>query len=126
MADKKYFTLNQTKKTITVDTTITPAAGDEEAVALYVKMGYALVIKSQKRAKQMRDKADKRSKEDFEELLKDNPEGLKTFKDICDGKQTNDKGCSGLWAAKRWYRINIEKKPTKAEEEEAKAKGKKK
>lgn len=126
MADKKYFKLNQEKKTITVDTTVNPAKGDKEAVALYVEMGYSMVIKSQARAKQMSEKADKRGIEDYKELLKDNPEALKTFIDICEGTKTNDKGCSGLWAAKRWYRINIEKKLTKAEEEEAKAKGKKK
>ena len=59
MADKKYFKLNQEKKTITVDTTVNPAKGDKEAVALYVEMGYSMVIKSQARAKQMSEKADK-------------------------------------------------------------------
>lgn len=108
-AEKKYFTLDHDKKFITVDTTIKPAKGDEEAVALYVKMGYKMRIKSQKRAEEMRKKADGLDADAIKLALKDDEEALKKFDDIIHGKKTNDDGKTGFFAAKKWYKEYINK-----------------
>ena len=111
MADKKqtmkYYRIDQDKHTITVDTAITPTAADEAAVALYVKMGYAMKIKSQERAHQMKAQADTLSADEIRELLKDDSKALKKFDDIIHGKKTgitNAEGKYGFFAAKKWFK----------------------
>jgi len=57
MAEKKYFKVNVEKKTITIDTTVTPIAAEERAVDSYVKAGYIIKFKSEKRAAAARKRA---------------------------------------------------------------------
>ena len=111
MADKvkKYFTLDHDKHFITVDTTVKPQKGDEEAVALYVKMGYKMRIKSQARAEKMKKQADGLDAKAIREALKGDKEALKKFDDIIHGGGkngtgiTNAEGKTGFFAAKKWY-----------------------
>ena len=111
MADKKqvkkYYTIDHEKKYITVDTTVKPSNGDEEAVALFVKMGYKMRIKSQDRAIKMRAQADTMNAAEIRELLKDDSKALKKFDDIIHGKKTgitNAEGKYGFFAAKKWFK----------------------
>ena len=99
---KKYYTLDHEKKFITVDTTVKPAKGDEEAVRLYVSMGYKMRIKSQARAAKMRAQADDLNKEAVLEALKGDKEGLKKFDAIMNGKDKEYK--KGFFAAKKWFK----------------------
>jgi len=99
---KKYYTLDHDKHFITVDTTVKPAKGDEEAVKLYVSMGYKMRIKSQARAKRMADKADNLKAEDIRTALKGDKEGLAKFERILKGKEEGYK--KGFFAAKKWYK----------------------
>ena len=106
--EKKYFTINNKdgKHIITVDTTVKPQKGDEEAVALYVKMGYKMRIKSQARAEKMKKQADGLDAKAIKEALKGDKEALKKFDDIIHGKKTgvtNAEGKVGFFAAKKWY-----------------------
>ena len=45
-----YYKLNKEKKTITIDTKATPNAAEEMALEMYVKAGYEIRFKSEKRA----------------------------------------------------------------------------
>ena len=103
MPDKKYFTIDQKKHVVTVDTTVKPAKGDEEAVALYVKMGYDMRMKSQKRAAKMAAKAAESNikKADIEAAIKGDKEAVKVFNAIMKGEDANHK--KGFFAAKAWY-----------------------
>ena len=103
---KKYYTLDHEKQFVTVDTTVTPNKGDAEAVKLYVSMGYKMRIKSQARAKKMKDNADGLNAESIKESLKNDKNALKKFEDIIHGKKTgvtNADGKTGFFAAKKWY-----------------------
>lgn len=104
MADKKYYTINNKngKHIITVDTTVKPAKGDEEAVKLYVSMGYDLRMKSQARAAKMKEKADGLDADAIKEALKGDKEGLKKFEAIMKGEDKEHK--RGFFAAKKWYK----------------------
>lgn len=99
---KKYFTLDHDKQFVTVDTTVKPAKGDEEAVKLYVSMGYKMRIKSQARAIRMAEKADNLNAAAIREALKGDKEGLAKFERIMKGKETGYK--KGFFAAKKWYK----------------------
>ena len=59
MADKKFFTLNTTRKTITLDTKVKPTELDKEAVQMYVNAGYIIRYKSESRAAAARERAKK-------------------------------------------------------------------
>ncbi len=103
---KKYYTLDHGKQFITVDTTVKPTKGDEEAVRLYVSMGYKMRIKSQARAEKMKANADGLDAAKIKEALKGNKVALKKFEDIIHGKKTgitNADGKTGFFAAKKWY-----------------------
>lgn len=99
---KKYYVIDQNKHTITVDTTIKPAKGDEEAVKLYVNMGYDLRIKSQARATAMKAKADGLDAAAIREALKGDKAGLAKFEAIMNGTDTEYK--KGFFAAKKWFK----------------------
>ena len=99
---KKYYTLDHEKQFVTVDTTVKPAKGDEEAVKLYVNMGYKMRIKSQARAEKMRAKADGLNAETIREALKSDKVGLEKFNTIMKGK--DDEYKKGFFAAKKWYK----------------------
>lgn len=99
---KKYYTLDHDKQFVTVDTTVKPAKGDEEAVKLYVSMGYKMRIKSQARAEKMKAKADGLNAATIKEALKGDKEGLKKFETIMEGKDSEYK--KGFFAAKKWYK----------------------
>ena len=103
MPDKKYYAIDQKKHVITVDTTVKPAKGDEEAVALYVKMGYNMRMKSQVRAAKMAEKAAETNikKADIEAAIKGDKEAVKIFNAIMKGEDKNHK--RGFFAAKAWY-----------------------
>ena len=108
---KKYYTINNKngKHIITVDTTVKPAKGDEEAVKLYVSMGYDLRMKSQARAEKMKENADGLNAEEIRKALKSDKDALKKFDDIIHGGGkngtgvTNKEGKTGFFAAKKWY-----------------------
>ncbi len=101
-AAKKYYIIDQKKHTITVDTTVKPAKGDEEAVALYVKMGYDMRMKSQARAEAMKAKADGLNAAAIREALKGDKEKLAKFNAIMKGEDPDYK--KGFFAAKKWYK----------------------
>ena len=103
--EKKYFTIDQDKHVITVDTTVKPQKSDEDAVALYVKMGYAMRIKSQVRAKAMKEKADNLTAEQIRTALADDKANLDKFEAILTGKDPDNK--KGFFAAKKWYKANF-------------------
>lgn len=110
--EKKYYTIDQEKHIVTVDTTVKPGKGDEEAVFLYVKMGYSMRIKSQDRAEIMKKKADGLDAKKIKDALKDDKEALKKFEDIIHGKKTgvtNEDGKTGFFAAKKWYKKEYKK-----------------
>ena len=103
---KKYYTLDHDKHFVTVDTTVKPAKGDDEAVKLYVSMGYKMRIKSQARAEKMKAKADGLNAAAIKEALKADKAALKKFDDIIHGAKTgvtNEDGKTGFFAAKKWY-----------------------
>ena len=102
-AEKKYYTIDQKKHVVTVDTTVKPAKGDEEAVALYVKMGYNMRMKSQARAEQMAAKAAEHplDKATIMETIKGDKEAVKVFNAIMKGEDANHK--KGFFASKAWY-----------------------
>lgn len=99
---KKYYTLDHEKQFVTVDTTVKPAKGDEEAVKLYVSMGYKMRIKSQARAKRMAQQADNLNAAAIKEALKGDKEGLAKFARIMKGEEAGYK--KGFFAAKKWYK----------------------
>lgn len=101
---KKYYTINNKKgkHIITVDTTVKPAKGDEEAVKLYVSMGYDLRMKSQARAEKMKENADGLDTDAIKEALKGDKEGLKKFEAIMKGEDKEYK--RGFFAAKKWFK----------------------
>lgn len=99
---KKYYTLDQDKQFITVDTTVKPSKADEEAVKLYVNMGYKMRIKSQARAIRMAEKADNLKADDIRAALKGDKEALAKFERIMKGKEPGYK--KGFFAAKKWYK----------------------
>ena len=99
---KKYYTLDHDKQFVTVDTTVKPAKGDEEAVKLYVSMGYKMRIKSQARAAKMKAKADGLNAAAIREALKDDKKGLAKFEAIMKGEDKEFK--KGFFAAKKWYK----------------------
>ena len=55
--EKKYYKLNTERKTITIVDTVKPTKADETDIALYIKCGYVLRHKSQKRAELARERA---------------------------------------------------------------------
>ena len=112
----KYYTIDQEKRTITVDLSIKPKGNDEKAVELYAKTGYELRIKSQERANIMKAKADNLNADKIREELKDDEEALKKFENILHGKKTgitNADGKTGFFAAKKWYVKEYDKKNKK-------------
>lgn len=111
----KYFTLDQEKHVITVDTSIAPTKSDTEAVKLYVSMGYAMRIKSQTRAALMKAKADSLNDKAIREALKDNKEELAKYDAILHGTETNDDGKTGFFAAKKHAKKIIEAMKKKEE-----------
>lgn len=102
-AEKKYYAIDQKKHVVTVDTTVKPGKGDEEAVALYVKMGYAMRMKSQARAAKMKAKAAETNldKAAIMEAIKGDKEAVKVFNAIMKGEDKAHK--RGFFAAKAWY-----------------------
>lgn len=106
---KKYYTIDQKKHTITIDTTVPPQKGDEEAVALYIKFGYDMRIKSQDRAEKMRNRANSLDAATIREALKNDEKALKKFDEIVHGKRKESKDV-GFFVAKKWYKDYLNKK----------------
>lgn len=55
----KYYKLNSDKKTITIDTKVSPTAQDKEEVQMYVVAGYIIRHKSEKRAAAAKERIEK-------------------------------------------------------------------
>lgn len=53
----KYYKINADKKTITLDTKVSPSAAEKEAAQMYVNAGYIIRYKSEKRAAAARKRA---------------------------------------------------------------------
>lgn len=104
---KKYYTVNQEKHTVTIDTTVKPTKADEEQVKLLVSMGgYEMRFKSAARAAAMKSKADGLNADAIRAELKNDKAALKKFDDIIHGAKTgvtNADGKVGFFAAKKWY-----------------------
>ena len=105
----KYYTVNKGKHIITIDKSITPTKDEDEEVERYIHYGYDMRFKSQEKAKKMREKMEKRMKENpdnlnaaaIREALKDDEEGLKKFEAIIKGDDKEYK--KGFFSAKKWY-----------------------
>lgn len=52
----KYYKINEKKKIITVDTTVTPTVADKDLLSIFVAGGYKLRVKSEKRAAAARER----------------------------------------------------------------------
>lgn len=97
--EKKYYTLNQKKKTITIDYTVKPTKEDETEVNAYILAGYIIKRKSAKRAAAAAKRANDGLKgADIEAALKGNEEALAEYASI--------KSERGFFAAKKWYKDN--------------------
>lgn len=59
MANKKYYTVNATKKVITIDTQVKPTEQDKDTIQMYLGAGYVIRYKSEARAKIARERATK-------------------------------------------------------------------
>lgn len=57
MANKKYYTVNATRKVITIDTQVKPTEQDKETIQMYLSAGYIIRYKSEARAKMARERA---------------------------------------------------------------------
>lgn len=104
--NKKFYTQNPEKKTITVDYSVKPTQYEQMAVNTLLAAGYKLITKSQVRSAHAKDRAaeDKGlNKNSIREALKDKPELLKTFDEILEGKGEG----KGFFAAKSWYKEKV-------------------
>ena len=113
---KKYFTIDQKKQVITIDTTVKPQAGDKETIKLFVEMGYKMRIKSQRRAAIARERATGLTADEIRNELSSKT-AKKKFDDIIAGRAQNAEGKTGFFAAKKWY-LTEYKQQKKAENKE--------
>ena len=88
------------KKVLTIDDSVKPTARDQFLLDNYLKAGYTIRFKSEKRAEKAKERADKqKSIAEIEEILKPFPDLAEKFADIKKGK---GKG-KGAFAAKSWF-----------------------
>ena len=108
----KYYTVNNEKHIITIDKSITPTKDEYEEVERYIHYGYDMRFKSQEKAKMMREKMEKRMKENPDNLnaaairdaLKNDKEALDKFNAILKEHK------KGFFSAKKWYNEYISNK----------------
>lgn len=99
-AKKAAYKVNTEKRTITIDDTVTATAAEEKDIDRYLKAGYVIKHKSQKRAEQAAERTDSLTDATILEVLKDNEEALNKYIDIKTGK---GKG-QGFFSAKSWFK----------------------
>lgn len=101
------YKVDAAKKTITIDDSVKATAAEEKDMAMYVAAGYIIKHKSQKRAKQAKERAAKETLTDAAilEALKDDAKGLAKYKEIKEGKGEG----TGFFAARKWYKDTYKK-----------------
>lgn len=109
-----YLTVNDEKKTVILDRTLTPDATDEMLLNMYVNKGYKVRVKSQARAKAMADKADHLTEEKVLKLIEGKPELIE--------KYNTTKALKGFIAAKEEVKEALGLKEKKDDKKPAKAK----
>ena len=118
----KYFIQDDENKVVILDGTVIPTAAEDRYVNALIAGGYKPRMKSEKKAKQMKARADKQpSDEDILEALKNDPANLQKYKDIKRDKDEKGKpitenynGKKGFFAARSWYVKEIADKAKKA------------
>ena len=103
------YKVDAAKKTITIDDNVKATAAEEKDIDRYVAAGYIIKHKSQKRAKQAKDRAakDKMKDADIQKALTDMGEAGKAILDEYLAKK-KDKD-QGFFAAKKYYKEEMEK-----------------
>lgn len=95
-----YVKVNTEKKTLTIDDSKKPNSRDELLIEQYLKAGYTIRFKSEKRSAEAKKRmAQKASKEEIIEILKPYEDLTEKFNEICKGKGEGH----GVFAAKAWY-----------------------
>lgn len=111
--EKKYYTINQEKKQITVDSSVKVTQQDKDEIQMYIMAGYIIRHKSEKRSKSVAKRSTNISDEEIKEALKEDKENLEIYLKIKGGK---GKG-TGFFAAKSFY-INLIKEKENQEKKE--------
>lgn len=98
--EKKAYTVNSTKKVITIDDTVKQTKRDEDDIKLYISVGYTIRHKSKERVRIATERATKENLTDAKilEALKGDEDKLKEYKKI--------KAEGGFFKAKSWYNKN--------------------
>lgn len=99
---KKYLTIDYEKKVFTIDDSVKATAADKEDKQALLQAGYKMRHKSQKRAKAMKERAEKAAltKDSIMQALKDKPEQLEKFQNIL---KTSSRDGGGWFAARAYY-----------------------
>lgn len=109
MANAKFLTVIDAKKTVVIDKTQTPEAADEMLLKTYMSAGYTIRYKSQARAAAMAKKADGLNEEKIMKLIEGKPELI--------DKYNAAKATKGFIAAKELVKDELglkgDKKPAK-------------
>lgn len=112
-----YVNVDTAKKVLTIDDSITPNARDQFLIDNYLKVGYTIRFKSEKRAEKARERA--KTKASVEEIKKA-VEPYEDLKKICEFKSTGKGKGHGAFAVKSWYeneaKAEIEKRQKEAKE----------
>lgn len=99
-------TVNETKKTITIDTRIPVSRDDKELMVVYVQGGYVVKQKSIKKSNQAKERAEKQlADDDILKALANDEANLKKYVDL--------KSEKGFFSARAWYRKEILKETPK-------------
>ncbi len=112
-----YVNVNTAKKVLTIDDSITPNARDQFLIDNYLKVGYTIRFKSEKRAVKAKERA--KTKASVEEIKKA-VEPYEDLKTKCESISTGKGKGHGAFAVKSWYekeaKAEIEKRQKEAKE----------
>ena len=110
-----YVNVDTAKKVLTIDDSITPNARDQFLIDNYLKVGYTIRFKSEKRAEKARERAQKNAT--IEEIKK----AVEPYEDLKKELEEKQKGKGkghGAFAVKSWYnkeaKAEIEKRQKEA------------
>ena len=118
----KYFIQDDDKRVVILDASVEPTPDEDRYVNKLIAGGYTPRMKSQKKAKQMKERADQQpTDEEILAALKNDPANLQKYKDIKRAKdedgnkvKENYNGTKGFFAARSWYVNEIKPKEKKA------------
>jgi len=112
-----YVNVDTAKKVLTIDDSVKPNDRDQFLIDNYLKVGYTIRFKSEKRAEKARERA--MTKANIKEIKKA-VEPYEDLKKIYEFKSTGKGKGHGAFAAKSWYeneaKAEIEKRQKEAEE----------